>query len=636
MQWFQEFAINPQDSRALRQIFRDETKPVLVKASVEYGASEREFLTEHGSDLIWPIAWQRVTGQRMDYWTFSRMGIMTQLEHFRPAVEAQVESLGQQLRAELQAGSSFDLEIELQPDGNMVIHQCLPASVSLQSYAPESLGVIEYHSASRAYPRQALQGINLDARSFEDQRRQQSLYNWQGKYQNVKSELAAGYLRALIAEKSDQPLDGEDLNETLKELFKTFFPDKTYEGVKPLPGGSLEFPVRLADGPVHDIDDLSSGEKEILYGYLRLRNSTPRNSVILFDEPELHLNPSLLQGMTDFYHRHLGEAQGNQLWLVTHSDALLRQAVGNENYDVYHMSPASATTSNQASRVVVGDDVAKATIDLVGDLAAYRPHAKVVILEGEHEDAFDERLVRRLFPDFAKRVNLVSGGPKRRVRDLYRVLELAASSAGIENRFFAIVDKDSERDVDAEPGAKELIWPVYHIENFLLESEAIRGACLALTGEGQFATNDEVTEALKASAEQILGALVLDRVRAELNREIVESIDLGGHPAGQDVMKDLMPALQGTMGRLTNLGVEFSQEKITGRIALHREEFEAALISGDWLSQFPGRSILKRFGALHLPGQNYETLRNAIVDKLATAGQQPPGMADVLRQILET
>ena len=98
--------------------------------------------------------------------------------------------------------------------------------------------------------------------------------------------------------------------------------------------------MRLPGGETHDIDDLSSGE-EILYGYLRLRNSTPRRSVILLDEPELHLNPSLLQGFADFYHRHLGVAQENQLWLVTHSDTLLRQAIGNSNYGVFHMLGAT-------------------------------------------------------------------------------------------------------------------------------------------------------------------------------------------------------------------------------------------------------------------------------------------------------
>ncbi|MGH9961515.1 MAG: AAA family ATPase, partial [Pyrinomonadaceae bacterium] len=352
LQWFSEFAINPQDTHAFREIFRDPTVPVEISATIEYAEPERTFLVEQGADLIWPIAWQRVTGQRMDYWSFSRMAIATQLGHFRPEVEKQVAALSTALLDAMKT-TTHHLSLSLHPDGNIQIAPCVPAEVSFQAYAPQSLGVIEFHSASRAYVRQPLQGINLDARTFEDQRRQQSLYNWQAKYQNVKTELAAGYLRALISQESGQAVEGEDLNETLKELFRTFFPDKEYEGVRAMPGGGLEFPVRLPGGETHDIDELSSGEKEILYGYLRLRNSTPRRSVILIDEPELHLNPSLLQGFTDFYSRHLGVAQENQLWLVPHSDTLLRQGLGTSNDRLHPMLGATTSSGNQASEVLL-------------------------------------------------------------------------------------------------------------------------------------------------------------------------------------------------------------------------------------------------------------------------------------------
>jgi predicted ATPase len=121
----------------------------------------------------------------------------------------------------------------------------------------------------------------------------------------------------------------------------------------------LSFRCASITGEVHGIDELSTGEKEILYGYLKLRNSTPGRSVILLDEPELHLNPSHLQGFADFYYRHLGVAQDNQLWLVTHSDTLLRQAVGNANYRVSQMVPATAADpmDNQAVEILKDDDV---------------------------------------------------------------------------------------------------------------------------------------------------------------------------------------------------------------------------------------------------------------------------------------
>jgi hypothetical protein len=425
MQWFGEFGVNLQDRGAMKRMFRDPSQPVEVAATLELSSDERQHLLHNAADLVRPMAWERVTGQKIDRYAFSRVSIATQLEQLGQPLEEMVHQILSELEV-LKEESVFNIALTITPDGGAAITPCLPASVVFGVDDPEHLGVMEYQSASRAYTRQGLGGINLDAQAFQAERRQQRLYNSQGKYQNVKTELASGYLRALIAQASGSEVAGEDLNETLKELFRTFFPDKEYLGVRPLPGGSLEFPVKLPEGGTHDIDDLSSGEKEILYGYLRLRNSTPRRSVILLDEPELHLNPSLLEGFTDFYYRHLGLAQENQLWLVTHSDTLLRQAIGNTNYRVYHMQTGNSCEGNQASPVLLENDVERAVVDLVGDLAAYRPHAKVVILEGASVDGFDETLIRRLFPDFAKQVNLVSAESKKRVRDLYTALNISA------------------------------------------------------------------------------------------------------------------------------------------------------------------------------------------------------------------
>jgi hypothetical protein len=347
-----------------------------------------------------------VTGQPVDYWTFSRAAVATQLRQHQPAA---MSRLADEVRSAV-ANQFHTLALEIVPSGDMRIADSKLVEAAFQAYAPDNLGVIEYHSASCSYSRQPVGGIDLNARNFEEQRRQQRLCNWQAKYHNVKTELAASYLRNIIARESGHEIEGEDLNDTLQELSQTFFPDKTYEDVRPQAQGSLEFPVRLSTSEVHDIDELSSGEEEILYGYLKLKNSTPGRSVILLDEPELHLNPSLLKGFADFYHRHLGVAQDNQLWLVTHSDTLLRQAVGNANYRVYQMVPATAadSTDNQAVEILKDDDVELVTIELVGDLASYRPHGKVVIFEGRSEDGFDVHMVQRLFPEFAQRVNLLA------------------------------------------------------------------------------------------------------------------------------------------------------------------------------------------------------------------------------------
>ncbi len=610
-----------------------------IEASVSFSPEEKEYLSQNAESVVQPIAWQEVTGQPVDYWTFSRAAVATQLRQHQPALAVAMNRLADEVRTAV-VDPLHTLKLVIAPSGEIGITPSKLVEVAFQAYAPDNLGVIEYHSASRSYSRQPVGGIDLDARNFEDQRRQQRLYNWQAKYQNVKTELAASYLRNIIARDSGHGDTGDDLNETLKELFSTFFPNKTYEGVRPQRHGSLEFPVRLSTGQVHDIDELSSGEKEILYGYLKLRNSTPGRSVILLDEPELHLNPSLLQGFADFYYRHLGVAQNNQLWLVTHSDTLLRQAVGNANYRVYQMVPATAADSvdNQAVEVVKDDDVERVTIELVGDLASYRPHGKVVILEGRSENGFDVNMIQRLFPEFAQRVNLVSGGNKSRVRDLYAALREAASQAGIRNRFFAIVDKDSAAAMEIDTGASEFTWDSYHIENYLLDPGSIRRASQTLlAGADQFSSNDDVLHALRDCARELVDSLVLERLQAEVNGMLISAISISGPPNTTAPAKDLLPSIKGSVERISTIGSGLTLDDLSQKAELHRADLEGALESAEWLKEFPGRRVLRRFAGKYLYGK-IESLMfsNLVLDKMVERSVKPEPMKVVLDQIAET
>jgi AAA domain, putative AbiEii toxin, Type IV TA system len=634
-QWFGEFNINLNHTDQVHRMFRDRTQPVELSATLQFSESERSYIKEHAADLLWPFAWQRITNRRVDFATFSRASVGPREENFlKPANELVSQLLPQLLHA-IERSDSFRISLVVTPDGQMNAEPCLPVEVVFPTDIPRHLGLIEYHSASRAYSREQIGGINLDPTSFESERRQHRLYNWQAKYRNVKTELVTGYLRSLIAEKAGEERAETDLNETLKELFRTFFPDKEYLGITPQRDGHVEFPVRLPEGETHDIDELSSGEKEILYGYLRLRNSTPRHSVVLLDEPELHLNPGLLEGFADFYYRHLGVAQKNQLWLVTHSDTLLRQAIGNANYGVYHMQTANTASGNQASEVLREDDVERAVMDLVGDLAAYRPHAKVVILEGTTKDGFDELFIRRMFPDFAKQVNLVSAESKKRVMDLYGALNESATQAGMRNRFFAIVDKDAEGFREqSEEHATAATWDVYHIENYLLHVPSVREAATSAAGDDPFDSDQAVLKALHAAATEIVDRLVLQEIQSEINDELVSSIRVRAAPDSEDIPADLLPSVESSLKRIEEHGAVYTAEYFQNRVAELRAEFQADLASDAWLQRFPGREILKRFAAVHLPC-DYITFRNVIMDKMVLSDYRPESMDRILKEILE-
>ena len=306
--------------------------------------------------------------------------------------------------------------------------------------------MIDYHGANRFYQLERLGGVNVNVQESQQRFAQHSLFDIQNKYTNIKSELASSYVRELIASSIGvYPTSDFGMIETLKEMFTLFFPGKTFSGPRALETGTLSFPIEIEGGAEHDIDDLSSGEKELVYGYLRLRNSSPKHSILLLDEPELYLNPRLIRGLPDFYKRHLGVALNNQIWLVTHSDAFLREAVGRQGFSVFHMTPPTAVdrTQNQAMTLSAGSELEKTILAMVGDLASYRPGAKIVIFEGDTGTEFDISLVSRLFPSIVENLTPLSGSNRRAVVRLYEMLKAAITAANLPMRIYAIVDRDT-------------------------------------------------------------------------------------------------------------------------------------------------------------------------------------------------
>jgi hypothetical protein len=404
----------------------------------------------------------------------------------------------------------------------------------------------------------------------------------------------------------------------------------------PTPDGRVEFPVRLADGSSHDLDDLSSGEKEVLYGYMRLRSSAPRHSVVLVDEPELHLNPRLMRGLARFYFDHLVKKQENQIWLISHSDTLLREAVNLEGFGVYHMRRAdrSAAGANQLSRVANDAEVERLVIELVGDLAAYRPGAKVVLFEGGGDVEFDVLVVARLFPGFADDTNLVAAGNKQQVLALHRALTRLDPGA-LGARFYAIHDRDSAPLPDSE--ARQYSWDRYHIENYLLDPTYVFAAMQDLTAADRDLTSpDLVAHALRECAADTVGALVAHEMITDANDRLVAALSVGVKPESTAVAEAMRPSLDGAARRVERLmKEELSTSQLQQKESELRDAFAQGLASGEWIKTVRGRDVLRLFVQRHVPGVGYETLRDLILARMKAAGHEPQGMKAVIERIAE-
>lgn len=637
-QWMGEFQISLTNRASdFASMMNDPTRTLRIIAEFRLAPEERTYIQANADELLREKIWRTILPEAYSWGGFRMAMFAAQFREREPEVASKALTELPILTEEL-ARPTIVAEFSIQPGRTPQIKPAIALSIIFSTFRPTEIGVIDYHGAQRHYGREQVQGINLNLDAAEQQRSQSALYNYVNKYANVKQEMAGSYVKELLTEQATGVPRSKQisLSNTLQDLFETFFPEKKFLGPQPTPTGALAFPVATRSGSHHDLDELSAGEKEILYGYLRIRNSAPRFSIILLDEPELHLNPRLIRGLPQFYHKHLGDALGNQIWLVTHSDALLREVVGREHYNVFHMLPCGHVPrgESQIKPLSVTADLELALVDLVGDLATYRPGGKVVIFEGGGDSDFDRRMTAMLFPKLQADANLISGSNKVRVRALHETLEKASETGLLPFKFYAVTDRDSGPQT-ATKSVNSFEWDVYHIENYFLEPKCI-SRVLARLQLTSFPDHAAIWDELRQCAEDTLPQIVRHELAAFANNALVGAINTGTDPKGSDLAGLLAESIDHSLTRLSKIqGDSLSKPKLEELKASLFDKYTTSLADGTWVKVFRGRDVLKRFAGKYANEVTYEVFRNLILSQMVDDGYKPAGMQDIVDRILE-
>jgi predicted ATPase len=636
-QFFGEYQIDAR--RELREavnLLQDKSQPMVIEALFTFSEEERQYLRANLPVLATNRIYRQLTRNQGHIIPGEMMPhtVSNAFSGLKPQIDTQLPALLRSLAPAIDLPTHV-ARLQVSTDGSVSVQPNGLLELVFATYIPQHLGVIDFHGAHRTYNRNKVTSVNLTIEGAESQLRQTALYNAGSKYSNLKAEMTAQYIRGLLISEADPASKRDDsLTSTLKELFTTFFPGKEFLGPQPTPDGRITFLVRLANGMEHDIDELSSGEKEVVYGYLRLQNTSAKHSMIMIDEPELHLNPRLVNGLAAFYYRHLGAKLGNQLWLVTHSDTLIREAVDHPNFSVFHIHPAGANPGSQATAVKAKGELERVVLALVGDLAAYRPGAKIVVFESTIEAAFDRQVTCLLFPELEQVANTISAGSKRNVEDLYHLLEAAREAGHIDTRFFAITDADDD-GLTTEP-ASRFRWDVYHIENYLISMEHLLEVIRSLgIRDADLQTIDGVSAALRVSATKTVSELVAHKLRTEVNKVFVSEFDYGYDPKIDDAAAGIAGAVARCVARINERSNStLSSASLNSMAGRYRGEYEAALKDGSWIKKFRGRDVLKRFVSDRVKGVNYERFRSLVLNRMAQTGYRPAGMKTVVDAIL--
>ncbi|TAX53929.1 DUF2813 domain-containing protein [Rhizobium leguminosarum] len=631
--WMSEFQVNfTVNPSAFLTFFQDKQKALSISAAFRLHQNERAYLQEHGKELVRQSVWRILAPELSGWSSYNAAPMAAQYRDREPEVERLTDLQWTAMLAEL-AQDTIEGRLFAEPTGDLQFTDSKSLEIIFSTFLPEKLGLLDYHGAQRNYTREQVSGVNLDLTAQDETRKQTALYNYNAKYSNVKGEMAGAYVKELLAERAGADIGNRaPLDATLAELFATFFPDKKFLGPKATASGALTFPVTTATGAQHDLDELSAGEKEILYGYLRIRNSAPRYSLILLDEPELHLNPRLIRSLPRFYHYHLGVNLDNQIWLVTHSDALLREVIGQPEYSVFHMSAATEAVDSQIQILNAREDAESAVLSLVGDIAAYRPGKKILIFEGGGDSEFDEYFTGQIFPELLSTVNIISSGNKLRVRELHAILEGASRKGVLPFEVYSITDKDSEA-IDTSVSGSRYRWDVYHIENYLLEPKFILQVLLDLNIK-TFDSETQIYDELRKSAKSNVRQLVRHALSKAANDKLVRAINTAIEPKSVDLPKSLRAAIERSTGRVNEADAgDLSLEAISRMAAELTVQLEQDLGTDSWRSSFMGREILKDFFGRHTQ-IGYNNIRHLIIARMRDAGFKPAGMMTIIESII--
>ncbi len=143
------------------------------------------------------------------------------------------------------------------------------------------------------------------------------------------------YLVNLITDKKVGVINDENIQilEKIKEAFRIFFPHKIFleQLARTEMNQDYKFLIQNEDATIVDIDQLSSGEREVIAFFTYLATQAMNVSILIIDEPELHLHDKWQSLLLYAIHKLFPNVQ---LFLATHSETIHQSLSESELFEL--------------------------------------------------------------------------------------------------------------------------------------------------------------------------------------------------------------------------------------------------------------------------------------------------------------
>lgn len=260
----------------------------------------------------------------------------------------------------------------------------------------------------------------------------------------------------------------DELNAQFKLIFEKILKGRELGPIGLSPIGSLS--IKISDTDTKStfyIDGLSSGEKGLILTFLIIARSTAEGSMILFDEPELHLNPAVCRDLIQFLVDEYALRKNMQAIICSHSAEILAATLERANCALFHLR--NGTTLAKVRQQDRGEirDALKRLGSSESEALLYKG---TVSVEGLH----DVEILQVGFDHIFRRYKLKERGGRGSIETDIRQLQKAETNKDEIGCHFFLFDHDGKpTSLEDTAYVKLRQLQRYCLENYLLDVEII-------------------------------------------------------------------------------------------------------------------------------------------------------------------
>ena len=386
-------------------------------------------------------------------------------------------------------------------------------------------------------------------------------------------------------------IEHPDPLEKYKQIFRDLLPGKELQNIDP--ASPREFQYKEVSGTLLPFGSLSSGEQEVVKVVFDFVRKEIRHSVIIVDEPELHLHPTLTFKLIETLKK-IGDLT-NQFIFLTHSADLISTYYSTG--DVYFID-AIQTGTNQAHKLSELSYSHNEVVQLIGqNIGLFAVGKKLIFIEGE-ESSIDRLAYHTIVQTIVPEAKVIPVGSVTNIITLSILEEqIRHSIFGINIYMIRYRDGLNDTQISAlEKNGRIKCLKRRHIENYFLDAEILFKVAqkLYLISTNPAITKEFIELEIKRIVEESINFNLLKNTKEYLAINHFFKIptvkDLDSKTLDQ-IKDEIIAGINSSLG---DLSVGLNETEF--RKWLNKEEIKlkGLIKNGNWQTEFQGKIIFSK------------------------------------------